>query len=143
MIDDFILPCLTLKPSNSRGAVVFSHFQSFEKVTAVVHSLGGRLALNCDADYSIGISPGLLKTLTPKQHELVKDLRDYRVHKSKYDLLNVLDTIPSKPLNKDSTMIIYGTRDVPEIITECEKLKSTGIQVTNIKDTTHEDIFVI
>ena len=52
-----------------------SHFRLFGKVTAVGHSLGGRLSLISSADYAIGISPALDKTFSPQTMEFLETQR--------------------------------------------------------------------
>jgi pimeloyl-ACP methyl ester carboxylesterase len=52
----------------------------FGKVTAIGHSLGGRLALTCDADYHIALSPSLSRTYGERTREMLQSLRSYRVH---------------------------------------------------------------
>jgi len=190
----FEVPCVTFKPSNSRGAVVLVHgygglkeetfglalhiaekgfttgaidlrghgehqfdldgnilsdletaisyFKRFGKVTAVGHSLGGRLSLISSADYAIGISPALNKTFSPQTRKILEELRGYRVHKSNFTVFKILKDIPSFQFDEDNSLIIYGSRDVPEIMSKCDKLKSEGTQVVQIENALHNDIFL-
>lgn len=118
-----------------------SHFKSLGKVTAVGHSLGGRLSLISSADYAIGISPALSRTFSLQTKESLEERRDYRVRKSKCTVFDVMNNLPQFQQDNKS-MIIYGSRDIPEIMSECAKLKSDGIQVIQIDNALHNDIFL-
>ena len=193
--NDFEVPCVAFKPSNSRGAVVLvhgygglkeetfglalhiaekgftvgaidlrghgehkldldenilldletaiSHFKSFGKVTAVGHSLGGRLSLISSADYAIGISPALDKTFSPQTRKILEELRGYKVRKSNFTVFKILKDLPSFQFDEDNSLIIYGSRDVPEIMSKCDKLKSEGVQVVQMENALHNDIFLL
>lgn len=118
-----------------------SHFRPLGKVTAVGHSLGGRLSLISSADYAIGISPALSRTFSLQTKESLEERRDYRVRKSKCTVFDVMNNLPQFQQDNRS-MIIYGSRDIPEIMSECAKLKSDGIQVIQIDKALHNDIFL-
>lgn len=119
-----------------------SHFRPFGKVTAVGHSLGGRLSLISSADYAIGISPALNRTFSPQTKELLEERRDYRVRRSKCTVFNILNDLPQFQPDESRSLIIYGSRDVPEIMSECAKLKLGDTQVIQIDKTLHNDIFL-
>ncbi|MEN6292251.1 MAG: alpha/beta fold hydrolase [Methanobacterium sp.] len=119
-----------------------SHFRPFGKVTAVGHSLGGRLSLISSADYAIGISPALNRTFSPQTEELLEERRDYRVRKSKCTVFIILNDLPQFQPDEGRSLIIYGSRDVPEIMSECVKLKSGDTQVIQIDKALHNDIFL-
>jgi len=119
-----------------------SHFRPFGKVTAVGHSLGGRLSLISSADYAIGISPALNRIFSPQTSESLEERRDYRVRKSKCNVFDILNDLPQFQPDKKKSLIIYGSRDVPEIMSECAKLKSDGTQVVQIENALHNDIFL-
>ncbi|MCZ3365201.1 MULTISPECIES: alpha/beta hydrolase [Methanobacterium] len=119
-----------------------SHFRPFGKVTAVGHSLGGRLSLISSADYAIGISPALNRTFSPQTKELLEERRDYRVRRSKCTVFNILNDLPQFQPDESRSLIIYGSRDVLEIMSECAKLKSGDTQVIQIDKTLHNDIFL-
>ncbi|ADZ09304.1 hypothetical protein Metbo_1057 [Methanobacterium lacus] len=120
-----------------------TYFKQFGKVTAVGHSLGGRLSLISDADYAIGISPALAKTFGPKTQGMIRVLRDYRVNGSVTDLFTTLGKIPLIEFDPENVLIIRGSRDVPEIIAECDKLTSAGYEVVEIDDALHVDIYTL
>lgn len=118
-----------------------SHFRPLGKVTAVGHSLGGRLSLISSADYVIGISPALNRTFSPQTKESLEERRDYRVRKSKCTVFDVMNNLPQFQQDNRS-MIIYGSRDIPEIMSECAKLKSDDTHVIQIDNALHNDIFL-
>ena len=99
-----------------------------QKVVAIGHSLGGRLSLISSADYAVGISPALNRNFSEKTQEILNNMRGYRVKQSSNEkLFKVIETLPT--LNDDNSknkMIIYGSRDVPEIINSSSNLKETG-----------------
>jgi len=99
-----------------------------QKVVAIGHSLGGRLSLISSADYAVGISPALNGNFSEKTQEILNNMRGYRVKQSSNEkLFKVIETLPT--LNDDNSknkMIIYGSRDVPEIINSSSNLKETG-----------------
>ena len=192
--DGFKVPCVTLKPSNSKGAVVvvhgyggfkeetlglawriaekgfttgaidlrghgehmlnldenilsdleaaISHFRCYGKVTAMGHSLGGRLSLISSADYAIGISPALGKTFSTQTEEMIKELRDYRVNGSSCSLFQILNELPLYQFKNENAFIIYGSRDIDEVSSECNKLESVGMDVVQIEEALHGDIFL-
>lgn len=119
-----------------------SHFRPLGKVTALGHSLGGRISLISSADYAIGISPALNKTFSPQTSESIGERRDYRVRKSKCNVFDILNDLPQVQSDEKRSLIIYGSRDVPEIMSECDKLKSNGTQVIQIDKAMYNDIFL-
>jgi dienelactone hydrolase len=121
-----------------------SYFQSFGNVTAVGHSLGGRLSLISSADFAIGISPALSKAFSPQTQGLIKQLRDHRVHKSSYpSIFDILGNLPSLEFDDDKALLIYGSLDVPEVMSECRTFKSEGFPVTEINQVLHGDSFLV
>jgi esterase/lipase len=119
-----------------------SYFRQFGKVTAIGHSLGGRLSLISSADYAIGIAPALDKTYSPQTQELIEEMRDYRVSKSNSNIFNILNNLPKYQIKDDKVFILHGSRDLPEIISECNKLKSEGLDIFEIDEALHGDIFL-
>lgn len=120
-----------------------TYFKQFGKVTAVGHSLGGRLSLISSADHAIGISPALPKAFGPKTQGMIRVMRDYRVNGSVTDLFKTLEEIPQMEFDPEDVLIIHGTRDVPEIIEECAKLTTAGYEVVKIDDALHVDIYTL
>jgi acetyl esterase/lipase len=192
--DGFKVPCVTISPLNSRGAVVvvhgygnskektlglawriaekgfitgcidlrghgehpfdldsnilsdvesaISHFKNYGEVTAIGHSFGGKFALMSSADYAIGISPVLSKNFSNQTKNNIRESKDYLVHKSSdtnlFDILN--HNIAPLEFDIDKVLLIYGARDLPEIIFECEDLKSKNLDVIKINNALHSDI---
>jgi len=117
--------------------------RTFGKVTAVGHSLGGRLALLSDADYRIGISPSLDTVYGEHTCELLRSLRSYRVSPQAIaPLLAVQKNLPVwDPANAaGDTLIVYGERDVEEIIKGCRGLNERGVKTCRIPAALHQDI---
>ena len=122
-----------------------SHFKNYGEVTAIGHSFGGRFALISSADYAIGISPAIGENFSNETKNNIKEFKDYLVHKShKNDLFTILNDFNDlKEFDHDNILLIYGTRDLPEIIVECENLKSRNLDVIKIDNALHSDIFLL
>jgi dienelactone hydrolase len=119
--------------------------RKFGKVAAVGHSSGGRFALTSCADFKIGISPALASVYKANTRRLLDSLRDYRVIQ-KYAGVNydILGNLPEWTPEKDKPhLIIFGSRDIPEIITECRKYKDNGFCVIEINKAMHNDIYLL
>ncbi len=119
--------------------------RAFGKVVAIGHSSGGRLSLISAADCAIGISPALETTYSPQTEEIIKGFRGYRVRES-YAGVNfvTLKKLPTwKATVERPTGIIFGSRDVPEIVRLSVELKSQGQEVIEIKNALHNDIFTL
>ena len=115
------------------------------KIVTIGHSLGGRLSLLSSADFRIGISPALDKTYSPQTAAMIGSLRGYRAVESERDgnfkLLNALPLVDESM--KSTDLILFGSRDVPEIIEYCRRLADKGIQATKIHNALHGDIFLL
>ena len=137
----FNLDCNILSDVES----AISHFKDCGEITAIGHSFGGRLALISSADYAIGISPALGGNFSSEVQNNIRESMDYLVHKSPntslFDILN--DNIDFLEFDLDKKHLIYGTRDLPEIIFECEDLKSKNLDVIKIDNALHSDIFLL
>jgi alpha-beta hydrolase superfamily lysophospholipase len=119
------------------------HCRSFGKVTIIGHSTGGRLALLSSADAVIALSPAICPTYGPPIHRIIESWC-YKVREpSKAFIFDVLEKLPVwKPDGKRQTLIIYGSRDMPEIARGCQKLKELGVPAVEISQAFHSDIFV-
>lgn len=119
------------------------HCRRYGKVVAIGHSLGGRLALNSSADYAIGISPPIDPEYCARTQELLHKVRSYRVKEERSGA--VFDYLKELPALKDDrsgrTLIIYGSRDVPEIVDACNGLKAGGANVLRIEEARHGDTY--
>ena len=122
-----------------------TYCRRFGKVTAVGHSLGGRIALVSDADYVIGISPAIAGRFGPPARDNLKSLRAYKVrYNTSEDFLNIFQTVPEWNVSKNKPiLILYGTRDIPGIVEACRKINGTYMVVTHeIEDALHTDIYL-
>jgi dienelactone hydrolase len=115
------------------------------KVVAIGHSLGGRLALMSGADFAVGISPPLDSSYGERTEELLKKLRGYRVRAESpgkvFDLLVKFSDWEDR--NGERWMIIYGSRDVPEIVASCDRLRARRAKVIRIEDALHSDTYLL
>jgi esterase/lipase len=112
------------------------------KVMALGHSFGGRLSLLSDADYRIGISPALDHVYSEQTMSMINKLRRYRVNEVSENInFTILKELMSVDAGlKDTDLVLYGTRDVPEIKNACLKLKATFNNVVEIAGALHNDI---
>ena len=117
----------------------------FGKVAAIGHSLGGRLALISSADYAIGISPALDTIFGKETQNILSNVRGYRVYQPfSGELLEVLKKLPTVNFNDSiKKSIIYGSRDIPEIINSCNSVKVKNTSVIKIDSALHSDIFTL
>lgn len=120
------------------------HCRSYGKVTAIGHSLGGRLALISSADHAIGISPALNRTFSAQTREILKNLRSYRAREmypgQNFEILSKLPAYRQETGRE--TMIVYGSRDVPDIIAACNEIRSS-IPTVQIENALHNDIYTL
>lgn len=119
-----------------------SYCRRFGKVVAIGHSLGGRLSLISKADYAIGISPALNTVFGKQTRDDMKNVRKYKVRDSGLgDFLGVFKNIPLWEARQDRpALIIYGERDMPEIIAACDEIKD--VPVFKVEEALHGDIFL-
>ena len=125
--------------------IAIQHSREFGKVVSIGHSLGGRLSLASSADFMIGISPPLEGTHGVRTEELIRKLRGHRVRTdSPRRVFDLLAKLP-KWENKDESrwMIIYGSRDVPEILASCDHLRSGRTNVLRIEGAMHSDTYLL
>lgn len=113
-----------------------------DKICAIGHSVGGRLALISQSNYSIGVSPTLIKEFSDQTINIIRNLRDYHVKLYERDALwNLQKALPlAIPEAKNEFCLIYGERDVPEIIQCCQNFKNG--EAIKIPNAFHSDIFV-
>ncbi|NRY59270.1 alpha/beta hydrolase [Clostridium beijerinckii] len=124
--------------------VVINHCKGFGKVVVIGHSLGGRIALISSSDYAIGISPALNTSFSESTMNLLITAREYRVNqKYKGIIKKVIKEIPVFEFkDDDKRAIIYGSRDIPEIISVCKNYKETAknSSIVEIYNALHNDI---
>jgi len=119
--------------------------RSFGKVAAIGHSSGGRFCLISSADFAIGISPALKTMYSAETQRILNDLRSYRVRESFSGVnFEVLKKLPvPQSVDNTRTLILFGSRDVPEIVSSCKELKTGGNHVIEIDQALHNDIFLL
>jgi len=119
--------------------------RSFGKVAAIGHSSGGRLCLISSADFVVGISPALKTMYSAETKRLINDLRSYRVQESFSGVnFEVMKKLPvPQSIDNTRTLILFGSRDVPEIVSSCKELKARGNHVIEIDQALHNDIFLL
>ena len=119
--------------------------RSIGKVAALGHSSGGRLCLISSADFAIGISPALETTYSAETERIINAMRGYRVRESfsgvNFELLKKLPVPQS--IDNARTLMLFGSRDVPEIVSSCKELKAKGNHVIEIDQALHNDIFLL
>ena len=122
-----------------------AHCRQYGPVVAVGHSLGGRLALLSSAAYAIGVSPALSRNFSSATQEKVRVSRSYRVHEvDKEAIFRALRQLPEMGQRAPEKMLlVYGTRDVHEIIALAKGLGQRGIPLLEVPEATHADIFVV
>jgi pimeloyl-ACP methyl ester carboxylesterase len=121
---------------------IISQFKTTGRVVAIGHSLGGRLALVSSADFAIGISPAVLNSYSEETKNLLRLMRHYRVKDNNFGVLfEVLASLPDWQFDQRKHAIIYGSRDVPEIVESCRTLAKNWEPIEEIKDAVHSDIY--
>lgn len=121
-----------------------AYCRRFGKVAAIGHSSGGRLCLISSADFAIGISPALMTEVTPETERIVKGMRSYRARESfpgvNFEILRKLPVPQS--IDTARTLILFGSRDVPEIVSVCKNLEKEG-RAIEINQGLHADMFLL
>jgi len=124
---------------------VIKHCHNFDRVAAIGHSLGGRLCLISSADFTIGISPALESVYGAETQRILNYMRNYRVRESfagvNYEILKKLPAPQS--IDHRKSLILFGSRDVPEIVSACRALKANDNHVVEIEQALHNDIFLL
>jgi len=117
----------------------------FGKVVAIGHSFGGRLASLCGTDFFIGLSPGLAAQYQAQTHEKRNFLRHYRVrggsHQVLFRLLSNLPVREFSPADAGSTLILCGSRDLPDVLAPCRTIAERGVPLVLVEHALHGDIF--
>lgn len=121
------------------------HYARFGKVTAIGHSVGGRLSLLSKADFVIGLSPALRKAFSAQTMAMLEKLRSYRVKEIRPNInFETVERLPEWQYNGTKNVkILFGSRDVPEIMEDCIALKEKGVPVVQIDKAFHNDIFLL
>ena len=120
------------------------HCRRFGKVVAIGHSLGGRLAMNSDADWAIGISPPTDREYGERTQETLRKLRHNKVRAdSENKVFDILKAMPAWHRDDRRVLIVYGSRDVPEIVTACDELKRSSANAVRIEGALHGDTYLM
>jgi alpha-beta hydrolase superfamily lysophospholipase len=120
------------------------HCRRYGKVVALGHSLGGRLALLSSADAVIVLSPAICPTYADQIHHIIENSRSYRVREpSLAHVFEVLEELPVWKPDARRTLLVYGSRDMPDIARDCGKLKEGGVRAVEISQALHSDIFLL
>jgi esterase/lipase len=134
---------LSLKIRADVDTLVNNISRDSRPTVVVGHSSGGRLALLSKAKWRIGISPALSKSYSEETKTFIKRMRQYRVIEEDADInFEIADQLPlveSQLTEQD--LIVYGSRDVPEIIQYCESLSKLTTNVVKVENALHNDIF--
>ncbi|MBN2528787.1 MAG: alpha/beta fold hydrolase [Deltaproteobacteria bacterium] len=110
-------------------------------VIAIGHSVGGRLALLSNADVKVGISPALKGRYSEQTRKMIQSLRSYRVIEESADTnFEILEKLSS--VYSGRKLVVYGSRDVPEIKQACKQLEGSDTEVQQIVGALHNDICV-
>ncbi|MEN6348330.1 MAG: alpha/beta fold hydrolase [Syntrophomonas sp.] len=120
-----------------------AYCRGYGKVCAIGHSLGGRLALLSAADCAIGISPALATNMSKSTRILLRNYRSYRVNEESFeDFIQLFDALPAwEPSTYRPELIIYGNRDLPQVISDCHDAEAQGATV-EIVQAMHNDIYL-
>jgi hypothetical protein len=114
-------------------------------VITVGHSLGGRISLLSKADYRIGLSPALSQSFSEQTKTIIKNIRQHRVNPENAEInFDILSKLPPVELSfSKNDLIIYGSRDIPDIVQVCGELAKTNENVVEINNATHSDTFLL
>ena len=112
---------------------------------AAGHSLGGRIALLSNADIKIGMSPALAKDYSEQTNKFIKSMRQHKVNEVHNNInFEFLYNLPlvNEHLSEND-LIIYGEKDVPEIIQEISILSKGFKNIHKINFAFHGDTFIM
>jgi len=123
---------------------VIDYYKDKGKIIVIGHSVGGRLSLTSQGNYVIGISPTLVKDFSNETKGFIKNIRSYRVRERDDEFLWELHRqLPLFDLpEKKNALIIFGSRDVPEISISCKKIQENSNIVFEIDKAFHNDIYL-
>jgi dienelactone hydrolase len=123
---------------------LIDYFKNKNRIIVIGHSVGGRLSLTSQADHVIGISPTLGKDFSNETKGFIKNIRSYRVREQDDEFLWLLHKqLPSFELTEGKkALIIFGSRDVPEIADSCKRIKENSNIVFEIDKALHNDIYL-
>jgi hypothetical protein len=123
---------------------VIDYHKDKNKIVVIGHSVGGRLSLTSQANYVIGISPTLIQDFSNETKGFIKNIRSYRVRERDDEFLWILHRqLPLFDLTENkAAIVIFGTRDVPEIVNSCKSIQENSNIVFEIDKALHNDIYL-
>jgi hypothetical protein len=124
--------------------IALDYCRSYGKVTTIGHSLGGRLALLSKSDFTIAISPALDQVYSEQTKKIIRDVRGYGANESPMGIFEVMKQLPMYHYDENRpARIIFGSRDVPEIVKSCLLLKADGMPVRESENGLHSDTYLL
>jgi hypothetical protein len=123
---------------------IIDYYKDKGRLIVIGHSVGGRLSLTSQGNYVIGISPTLVNDFSNETKGFIKNIRSYRVRERDVEFLWYLHRqLPVFDMTEsDDALIIFGTRDVPEIANSCKRIKENANIVFEIDKAFHNDIYL-
>jgi hypothetical protein len=123
---------------------VIDYYKNKSKIVVIGHSVGGRLSLTSQANYVIGISPTLVQDFSNETKGFIKNIRSYRARERDNEFLWILHRqLPLFDLTENkAAIIIFGTRDVSEIVNSCKSIQQNSNIVFEIDKALHNDIYL-
>jgi esterase/lipase len=123
---------------------IIDYYKDKGRIMVIGHSVGGRLSLTSQGKYVIGISPTLDNDFSNETKGFIKNIRSYRVRERDVEFLWQLHRqLPVFDLTESKeALIIFGTRDVPEIANSCKRIKENANIVFEIDKAFHNDIYL-
>ena len=114
------------------------------RVVAIGHSSGGRMALVSSADFAIGISPAPATESGAETRRMLANLRGYRVRETRPEInFENLRSLPAWRPDPERQLVLYGSRDIPEIIAGARLAGENGVRVVELAGALHTDIFLL
>ncbi len=108
------------------GAVDF--VRRFGTTLAIGHSLGGRLALQSDADRAVGFSPSVVRGISSTGQTMMTTFTSPRVREDHPGyLLEIVKAMPAIPDDGKPRFIVHSERDVPGILAGLEALSLSNL----------------
>ncbi len=95
------------------------------------------------ADYKVGISPALGREFRLETREKLRDRRYYRVREPVFGtLFELMVNLPSENFEKENSLIVHASGDMPDILARCRELESKGFPAVEIEGALH-DIYTL
>lgn len=116
------------------------HFlRRYGKVSAIGHSLGGRLALMSTADLVVAISPAVPKTPSEEGKQLLLAFASTMVNAAHpAQILDLLQDFGEVPRKEGAKLLVYAQGDIPSLIEGTLNVKNGLPQAELLEITTHQ-----